>query len=81
MSAELTHPLVKAAVEALNAGDRAAWFALFTPNATLTDDGHNRNFTQWSDSEIFGDGAGRITEIQRVENKGLTLYAKFHSAS
>lgn len=36
------HPVVKAAIEALQRGDRAAWTALFEPDATLYDDGQPR---------------------------------------
>ena len=43
---ELSNPLVKQAVAALNAVDWEAWFALFTEDATLTDDGHNQDFGQ-----------------------------------
>jgi hypothetical protein len=77
---ELSNPLVRQAVAALNAGDRAAWFALFTEDATLTDDGHNQDFGQWSENEIFGRGQGRLTAIDREESGGLTLYGRFHSA-
>ncbi len=35
----LTNPTVKAAVEALQSGDRKAWSALFEPGAKLYDDG------------------------------------------
>jgi hypothetical protein len=38
----LTNPTVKAAIEALQKGDRKAWSALFEPGATLYDDGHPR---------------------------------------
>ena len=75
----LTNPIVRAAVTALNAGDRAAWLALFTPNAHLTDDGNSRGVVEWSDSELFGKGKGRITAIDRTEENGLLLYAQFHS--
>jgi ketosteroid isomerase-like protein len=34
---------VKAAIEALQNGDKNAWSALFTPDATMMDDGHPRN--------------------------------------
>jgi hypothetical protein len=41
---DLKNSLVQRAVDALNAGDRAAWFALFTSDATLTDDGNRTRF-------------------------------------
>ena len=78
-TAQLTNPLVKRAVAALNNGDRAAWFALFTTDATLTDDDHKQDFVQWSDNEIFGKGQGRLMQIDREENHGLTVYGRFDS--
>jgi hypothetical protein len=35
----LTSPTVKAAIEALQEGDRPAWLALFEPSPELNDDG------------------------------------------
>jgi hypothetical protein len=75
----LTDPVVKAAITAMNAGDRAGWFDLFAPDATLTDDGNPTDFREWSDSELFGDSRGYVTEIERVGANGRTLYARFHS--
>jgi hypothetical protein len=77
---DLENALVQRAIAALNAGDRAAWFDLFTQDATLTDDGNPRNFLQWSDSEVFGKGRGHLTSIDREEDGGLTLYGTFYSA-
>jgi ketosteroid isomerase-like protein len=72
------NPVVQAAIKALNAGDRAAWFALFAPEVTLTDDGNPLDFADWSNRELF-EGGGHITALDRIENDGLLLYAKFHS--
>lgn len=76
----ISHPLVRRAVAALNAGDRDAWMAVFTRDATLTDDGRRQDFVKWSDRELFGKGRGRLTGIDREENGGLTLFGRFHSA-
>src|SRR5260221_14219966 len=77
--AQLTNPLVKAAIEAMNAGDRQGWFNLFANGAELTDDGNANNFTQWSDSELFGKSKAYLMSIDRVEDNGQTIYGKFHS--
>ena len=81
---QLTNPLAKAAIEALNARDRQAWFALFASGdatgATLTDDGDVRDLTEWSDSELFGASKSYLMSIDWVEDNGLTVYGKFHSA-
>jgi hypothetical protein len=76
---ELSNPTVKAAVTALHAGDRSAWLALFAPHAILTDDGNKRNYTEWSDTELFGKGNGRIIDIENESADGLTLHTLFHS--
>lgn len=76
---ELSNSIVKAAVTALHAGDRSAWLALFAPHATLTDDGNKRNTIEWSDSELFGKGNGRIINIESEVANGLTINTLFHS--
>ena len=52
---------------------------LFASNVTLTDDGNPPEFTQWSDSELFGSDKAYLMSIDRVEDNGLTIYGKFHS--
>ncbi len=78
---QLTNPNVKAAVQAMNDGNRAAWLSQFTSNPILTDDDNPRDFVAWSDSELFGKSRGWIAEIDKVEEEenSLLLYAKFHS--
>jgi len=76
---ELSNPIVKTAVTALHAGDRKAWLALFAPNAVLTDDANPRNYIEWSDSELFGKGNGRIIDIESETANGLTINTRFHS--
>jgi len=77
---QIANTTVRAALEAMDAGQRDAWLALFAPNATLTDDGNAANFVTWSDSEIFGRGHGRLTTIDKVEENGTAVYGRFHSA-
>ena len=74
------NPTVQAALEAMKNGDAAAWHALFATNATLSDDGNERNPKDWATSELFGKGQGRITAVDKVEDGGSTLLAQFHSA-
>lgn len=75
----LTNPLVKAAIEALNARNRQGWFDLFAKDVTLTDDGSARDFTHWSDSEFFGKDKTYLKSIDHVEDDGLTIYGRLHS--
>src|SRR5258706_10242476 len=45
---QLIHPVVKAAIDAMNAVDREAWLGLFAEDAILTDDGSERDCKQRS---------------------------------
>ena len=40
---KLTDPVVRQFVGAVNAGDRDAFFALLTPNASMSDEGTERD--------------------------------------
>lgn len=72
----LTNPTVKAAIEALQSGDRKAWSALFEPDAKLYDDGAPRSLKKFTRDAL---GHERFTSIDRVENNGLDLVGAFHS--
>jgi hypothetical protein len=50
---QVTEPAVQALIEAINAGDRAAFFAALAPGATMSDDGTDRDLASWADREIF----------------------------
>lgn len=73
---KLVHPAVKKAIEALQAGDKAAWFALFTTDAVLYDDGRKMDFRSFFDKAL---GHERFTAIDKVEQDGLAVYGSFHS--
>jgi hypothetical protein len=75
-TAVITNPVAKKAIDALQAGDKNAWFELFTSDATLFDDGNKIDFKGFSESAL---GHERFTSIGKVENEGLNLYGKFHS--
>lgn len=49
----LTHPAVRALVTALNGNDEQAFFAALTPDATMSDDGSDRDLREWCEREIF----------------------------
>ena len=72
----LTNPTVKAAIEALQKGDRKAWSAQFEPDAKLYDDGAPRSLEKFTRNAL---GHERFTSIERVENNGLDLVGAFHS--
>ena len=68
-------PTVRALVEAINAGDRAAFTALLAPGATMTDDGAERELGAWIDTEIFN-AAGHM-EVESESDGGRSLIAAF----
>ncbi len=72
----LTNPTVKAAVDALQNGDRKTWSSLFEADATLYDDGAPRSLEKFTREAL---GHERFTSIDRVENNGLGLTGAFHS--
>ncbi|WP_413670893.1 hypothetical protein ACEN9X_13690 [Mucilaginibacter sp. Mucisp86] len=73
---KLNNPVVKQAIDALQSGDKRAWFALFTADAGLFDDGNEMNFKSFFEKAL---GHERFTSIDKVEQNGLHLYGKFHS--
>ncbi|HWV64455.1 hypothetical protein [Chitinophaga sp.] len=73
---KLTNATVKQAINALQANDSKAWFALFTDKATLYDDGNKMDFKAFWQKAI---GHERFTSIDKAENNGLDVYGRFHS--
>jgi hypothetical protein len=76
MTDKLINPTVKKAIDALQAGDKSAWYALFTANAELFDDGNKTDFKSFFEKAI---GHEHFTSIDKVNINGLTIYGKFHS--
>lgn len=72
----LTNTTVRKAIDALQSGNAQAWFALFTKDAALYDDGHKQNLRSF-----FGSALGHeyFTHIDKEENNGLDVYGRFHS--
>jgi hypothetical protein len=73
---KLSNPTVRAAIEALQAGDRLAWAALFEPGAKLFDDGSPRSLVRFNEEAL---GHERFVSLDKVENHGLDLTGHFHS--
>ncbi|MFI8965081.1 nuclear transport factor 2 family protein [Streptomyces sp. NPDC053493] len=71
----LSQPAVRAFVTALNANDRQAFFEALTPDATMSDDGSERDLKEWTDREIFS-ANGRM-EVEAETDGGLALVAAF----
>ncbi|MFJ6620450.1 nuclear transport factor 2 family protein [Kitasatospora sp. NPDC091335] len=74
-AANLSDPVVRAVVTAINAGDRAAFVGLLTEDATMSDDGSDRNLPDWIDREIFT-AHGRMN-VQTESDGGRALVATF----
>jgi hypothetical protein len=68
---DLADPVVRRFVDAVNAGDRDAFFARLTEDATMSDDGSERNLQEWVDRELFS-ADGRM-EVESQSDDGRTL--------
>ncbi len=76
MFKELRNSVVKAAIDALQAGDVHRWAGLFESDAILLDDGHPRDLQQFSEEAL---GHEKFTTIDNVSIDGLNLEGEFHS--
>jgi hypothetical protein len=74
---ELTDPTTRALVEAVNANDRAAFFALLAPDATMSDDGSDRDLEEWVDREIFS--AGGHMDVVSQSGDGRSWLADYRN--
>jgi hypothetical protein len=76
---ELADPVVRKLVEAVNAGDRDAFFALLTEDATMSDDGSERDLQEWVDREVFSVG-GRM-EVESQSDAGRSLVVNYTNST
>ena len=76
---ELADPVVRKLVEAVNAGDRDAFFALLTEDATMSDDGSERDLEEWVDREIFSSD-GRM-EVESQSDDGRSLIVNYTNST
>ncbi|MER5503474.1 MULTISPECIES: nuclear transport factor 2 family protein [unclassified Streptomyces] len=79
MSAQLSDLTVAAFVAAVNAGDRDAFHALLTPDATMSDDDTDRALSLWAEKEIFSSN-GRM-DVESVSADGRTLIATYTNST
>ncbi|MGW7355598.1 nuclear transport factor 2 family protein [Streptomyces sp. NPDC054802] len=79
MTAQLNDPAVAAFVDAVNAGDKDAFFAALTPDATMADDGTERDLRDWTEKEIFSSD-GRM-DVEDVSPDGRTLTAVYTNST
>jgi ketosteroid isomerase-like protein len=74
MTAQLD-PTVQEFVDALNANDQDRFYAVLTDDATMSDDGVERNLAQWTGAEIF-DSNARM-RIESIDDNGTELVADY----
>ncbi|GAA4788240.1 nuclear transport factor 2 family protein [Streptomyces ziwulingensis] len=71
----LRDPAVRAFVAAVNAHDREAFRALLAPDATMADDGFDRDLADWAEREIFA-SRGHL-EVDNESRGGRALVARY----
>jgi hypothetical protein len=74
---DVTDPAVLALITAINAGDRQAFFAALTPDATMSDDGTDRDLAEWAGREIFS-SHGHL-EVVSAGDGGRSLIAAYRN--
>ncbi|MCX5145716.1 MULTISPECIES: nuclear transport factor 2 family protein [unclassified Streptomyces] len=72
-SNQLTDPAVRAFVSAVNAGDRNAFRAVLTEGATMSDDGSDRDITQWAEKEIWSSNGHMDVEKESDGGRALVV--------
>jgi hypothetical protein len=73
----VTDPAVQALISAINRGDRAAFFRALTPDATMSDDGTDRDLADWADREIFS--ANGQLEVVSATGGGRSMIAAYRN--
>ncbi len=76
---QVTEPAVQALIAAINAGDRAAFFAALAPGATMSDDGTDRDLASWADREIFTVN-GQL-DVVSASDGGRSLIAAYRNGT
>jgi hypothetical protein len=74
---ELSDPAVRSVVAAMLDGDRDGFYAAFTGDAKLTDDGNPQDLHKWAEREVFR-AHGRL-EVATQLDKGRNLVGRFRS--
>ncbi|MFB7468397.1 nuclear transport factor 2 family protein [Streptomyces sp. NPDC056224] len=74
---KLSDPAVGSFVTTVNAHDKDAFLALLTPDATMSDDGSDRDLREWIDREIF-DSGGHM-DVQKESDGGRALIVAYRN--
>ena len=75
----LSDPVVRAFVTAVNTGDREAFFGTLTGDATMSDDGTERDLEEWVNREIFSSN-GRM-EVESQSDDGRSLVVNYSNST
>jgi ketosteroid isomerase-like protein len=76
---EPSRPEVRRFVAAVNSGDRAALAAILTDDATMSDDGTDRNLHDWTEREIFASN-GKMS-VESESDDGLELRVRYTNST
>lgn len=71
--AKLSDPTVRAFVTAVNAHDQDAFSAVLTADATMSDDGSDRDVSDWADREIFSSNGHMAVETEADGGHALVV--------
>ncbi|MFF8648340.1 nuclear transport factor 2 family protein [Streptomyces griseoluteus] len=74
---QLSDPAVRAFVAAINAGDKQAFVAALAPDATMSDDGSDRDLNDWAEREIFSSN-GHM-DVESESDGGRSLVASYRN--
>ncbi|MFD8209030.1 nuclear transport factor 2 family protein [Streptomyces sp. NPDC059695] len=74
---QLSDPVVRAFVTALNAHDEPGLLDVLTPGVTMSDDGSDRDVRQWLDREVFA-SRGHMDVVSEADD-GRALVADYRN--
>ncbi|MFF8554082.1 nuclear transport factor 2 family protein [Streptomyces sp. NPDC015501] len=78
MTPSINDPVVERFVAAVNAGDKDAFFAdVLTEDATMSDDGSERDLAAWTEKEIFSPQANGRMEVVEASEDGRSLVVDY----
>ena len=70
---DVTEPAVQALIAAINAGDRQGFFAALTPDATMSDDGTDRDLASWARSNDIADAVLAVVSCRYASGSTLIV--------
>ncbi|MFE9698831.1 nuclear transport factor 2 family protein [Streptomyces sp. NPDC006270] len=78
MAPSINDPAVEKFIATVNAGDKDAFFAdVPTEDATMSDDGSERDLSAWTEKEIFSPEANGRMEVVDASDDGRSLVVDY----